>query len=159
LIAARTLTREEIAMVYDVPPPMIGDLTHGTYSNVQELHSMLYVTTLRPWLKLIEETLQAQLIDPEPAWRDDGIFLEFDLSEVLRGSPKEQLDALSVAFGAGLITLNEARKELNLPRLADPSADKPFIPTNNQTPLDGGARVRAVPRRCSPSALHRRSRR
>jgi HK97 family phage portal protein len=68
LIEQRKLNREEVAAVYDIPPPLIGILDHATYSNVAEMHRMLYGTVLGPWLTLIEETLQAQLIDTEPAF-------------------------------------------------------------------------------------------
>jgi HK97 family phage portal protein len=143
LIEARTVNREEIAMVYDVPPPMIGDLTHGTYSNVTELHRMLYVTVLRPWLTFFEETLQAQLIDPEPEWAGDDLFVEFDFSEVLRGDPADELKAAADAFANGLMTLNEVRKVLNLPPIGDAGdvtnpANQPHIPANNLQPIGDG---------------------
>ena len=139
VIAARTLGREEFAMVYDVPPPMIGDLTHGTYSNVEELHRILYVTTLRPWFALIEEILQRQLIDEEESWSGD-LYVQFDLAEVLRGNRREEIDAASEAFNNGLMTLNEARQFLGLPPVAeemDPEgfADVPHIQANNMRPI------------------------
>lgn len=139
VIAARTLGREEFAMVYDVPPPMIGDLTHGTYSNVEELHRILYVTTLRPWFALIEEILQRQLIDEEEAWSDD-LYVQFDLAEVLRGNRREEIDAASEAFNNGLMTLNEARQFLGLPPVdpeSDPEglADVPHVQANNLRPI------------------------
>lgn len=138
LMAARTLNREEFAMVYDIPPPMIGDLTHGTYSNVEELHRILYVTTLRPWLALIEEILQVQLIAAEDGWND--IYVQFDLTTVLRGNRREEIDAAAEAFTNGLMTLNEVRELLELSRLSakvdpDGMADVPHIPANNLKPL------------------------
>lgn len=140
VIAARTIGREEFAMVYDVPPPMIGDLTHGTYSNVEELHRILYVTTLRPWFSLLEETLTTQLIEGEDQWAGNDLFVRFDLTEVLRGNRREEIDAMAEAFKNGLMTLNEAREGLDLPKIAeadDPDglADMPHIPANNLKPL------------------------
>jgi HK97 family phage portal protein len=139
VIAARNLGREEFAMVYDIPPPMIGDLTHGTYSNVEELHRILYVTTLRPWLKLIEEILQRQLIDDEDEWSND-LYVRFDLAEVLRGNRREEIDAASEAFNNGLMTLNEARQVIGYPPVAkelDPEgmADIPHVQANNLQPI------------------------
>lgn len=145
LIAVRNINRQEIAMVYDVPPPMIGDLEHGTYSNVEELHKILYITTLRPWLVLIEETIQRQLIDPETDWERDGVFVEFDLGGVLRGNKREELDALAVAFTNGFMTLNEVRKTLNMPRIDDEAADMPHIPANNQQPIADPTDPRQAP--------------
>ena len=139
VIAARNLGREEFAMVYDVPPPMVGDLTHATYSNVEELHRILYITTLRPWFALIEEILQRQLIDEEESWSED-LFVQFDLAEVLRGNRREEIDAAAQAFANGLMTLNEVREFLELPPVSmevDPEglADVPHIPANNMRPI------------------------
>lgn len=133
LINQRKLDREEIAMVYDLPGPLIGDLEHGTYSNVTELHKQLYKSVLRPWLTLIEETIQAHLIDPEPDWA--GLFVEFDLGEQLRGDPIELASALQTQVDAGIMTRNEARKFLNLPRDPNPQADQLFFAANNQAPI------------------------
>jgi HK97 family phage portal protein len=140
VVAARQLGREEFAMVYDVPPPMIGDLTHGTYSNVEELHRILYVTTLRPWFKFIEEILQRQLIDEEEAWADKELYVQFDLAEVLRGNRREEIDAASEAFNNGLATLNEAREMIDMPKVdpeKDPEglADIPHVQRNNVRPI------------------------
>ena len=150
VIAARNLGREEFAMVYDIPPPMIGDLTHGTYSNVEELHRILYVTTLRPWMKLVEEILQAHLIDEEESWGSD-VYVRFDMAEVLRGNKREEIDAASEAFNNGLMTLNEARAVVGYPPVAeeiDPEgmADMPHIPANNMRPLvDNDSNVEGEP--------------
>jgi HK97 family phage portal protein len=138
VIAARAINTEEFARAYDVPPPMIGDLTHGTYSNVEELHRILYVTTLRPWFRFVEEILQAQLVEEEE-WSSD-IYVQFDLAEVLRGNRREELDAASQAFNNGLMTLNEAREFVDLPPVkpeTDPEglADVPHIQANNMRPI------------------------
>jgi HK97 family phage portal protein len=155
VIAARTLGREEFAMVYDVPPPMIGDLTHGTYSNVEELHRILYVTTLRPWFKLIEETLQRQLIDEEESWSND-VYVQFDLEDVLRGNRREEIDAASEAFNNGLKTLNEAREMIDMPPVnpkKDPEdwANTPHIQANNLRPITAPPMPMAMP--ADPNAL------
>jgi HK97 family phage portal protein len=132
LIEQRKLSREEIAGVYDIPPPLLGDLDKATFSNITEQHKMLFTTILRPWLTLIEETFQAQIIEPEPAFR--GLFVEFDLAEVLRGDKKTEIEALVMAVQAGLMTLNEARRVQNLPKFTGDGldwCDKPLIPVNN----------------------------
>jgi HK97 family phage portal protein len=147
LIDQRKLNREEVAMVYDLPGPLIGDLEHGTYSNVTELNKQLYKSVLRPYLTLIEETIQAHLIDPEPEW--EGIFVEFDLGEQLRGDPVELASALRSEVEAGILTRNEARKFLNLPRDPNPQADQLFFAANNQAPI-GEASTSPVDNRDTP---------
>lgn len=129
LIAQRKLTREEVGSVYQVPQPLLGILENATLANVAELHRMLYTTVLGPWLTLIEESFKAQVIDPEPAFA--GLFVEFDLAEVLKGDKTKETDALKTAVQAGLLTLNEARQVLNLRPYDAEWAGQPLIPANN----------------------------
>ena len=134
LIDVRKLNREEVAAVYDIPPPMIGQLDKATYSNINEQHRMLYMTVLRPWLTLIEETIEAHLIAGERAF--EGVFVEFDLNEVLKGDAKERAEAFKAFLEAGVYTINELRALENLPRIDHPLADRPLIPANNMQPLE-----------------------
>lgn len=124
-IEFRHLTREEVAAVYDIPPPIIGILDRATFSNVTEQHRMFYMDTLAPWLGMIEEALSAQLIEPErAAWGD--AFLEFDLAEVLKGDVKERSEAYARWINAGVYTPNELRALENRPAL--PGGDDLLVP-------------------------------
>ena len=142
LVEQRYVAWEEIQTVFDLPGPLLGDLRHGTYSNVTELNKQLYKSVLRPWLTLIEETLQAQLIDPEPEWHD--MFVEFDMGEQLKGDPSELASAIATQIAAGVMTRNEGRKLLNLPRDESPAADQLFYAANNQSPI-GAAQTGDAP--------------
>jgi HK97 family phage portal protein len=135
LINQRKVNREEIAAVYGTPPVLIGDLSHATYSNVSEMHGMLYVTILGPWLSLIAEQLDAQLVQPEPNWAFDGVWAEWSLDEVLKGDTKARMEAYLIGLRAGALTINDIRRKENLPPFADPRADEPLIQTNNVAPL------------------------
>jgi len=134
LIDQRKLNREEVGMVYDLAGPLMNDLSHATLTNVVELNKALYRDVIPPWLTLIEQTFQVQLLDAEPAWMDR--FLAFDLSEKLKGEPIELANTLKIQVEAGLITRNEARRILNMPPMDDPTADKLTYNANNQAPID-----------------------
>lgn len=129
LINQRKLTREEVASVYAIPQPLMGILENATLANVEALHRMFYTTVLGPWLTLIEETFKAQVIDPEPAF--EGMFVEFDLAEVLKGDKLKEIQALRLAVQSGLMTINEARSVQNLPRFDLDWCNEPLIPVNN----------------------------
>jgi HK97 family phage portal protein len=133
LIEQRKLNREEVGMVYDLAGPLMNDLTHATLTNVIELNKALYRDVIPPWTALFEQTFQAQLIDPEPAWLDR--FLAFDLADKIKGEPQELANTLKLEVEAGLITRNEARRILNLAPLDDPAADQATVNANNQAPL------------------------
>lgn len=114
-LEARKLTREEVAAAYHIPPPMIGILDHATFSNVREQHKQLYQDTLGPWLQMIAEEIQLQLL-PEFA-DNDRVYIEFNLSAKLAGSFEEEAARLQTATGAPWMTRNEARARQNLPQI------------------------------------------
>lgn len=129
LIDQRKVAREETAAVYNAPQPLIGILDHATYSNIAELHKILYGPVLGPWLVLFEESFKSQVIDDEPAF--EGQWVEFDLREVLRGDPLKEAQALKAQVQSGLLTINEARQIMNLQPIDHPDCDRPMVPVNN----------------------------
>lgn len=118
-IESRKLTREEVAAAYFVPPPMVGILDNATFSNITEQHKMLYQDTLGPWLTMICEEIQLQLL-PEFESAPSRFYCEFNLREKLTGSFEERADAIQKAVGGPTMTVNEARA------------------LDNRPPIDGG---------------------
>ena len=121
--AARKLSRTECAAAYHIPPPFVGDLEHATFSNIKEQHKQLYADTLGPWFTMIELAITLWLL-PEAA-DTDGVYVEFNIAEKMKGQFEEQTASLSVAVRRAFMTPNEARARLNLPRIDDdPTADQ-----------------------------------
>jgi HK97 family phage portal protein len=135
LLQSRQFEREEICAVYDVKPSQVGALsTPGAgYGSVVEVNRDLYRTTLPPWFSLIEETIECQLIRPEPLW--DGLHVEFDPGDMLRGDPEAVSAQVATDISAGVRTPNEGRDLMNLPRVDDQTANELFYPANNMSPL------------------------
>lgn len=147
LMKARLFNREEACMIYDVKPPAIGDLKDANNAALREISRDFHMTTMPPWYTLVEETLQAQLIDPEPEW--EGMFVEFDLSDQLRGDPLQEAESLEKQIFSGQITLNESRKIRNLPRVDHPKADTLWMPINNEAPFD--TEPKQAPQQATPT--------
>ncbi|MBW0088243.1 phage portal protein [Pseudonocardia sp. KRD-184] len=114
-IESRKLTREEVTAAYHVPLPLVGILDHATYSNIVEQHKMLYQDCLGPYLQMIQQELALQLMPDFPD--SDDLYIEFNLSEKLRGSFEEQAAQLQTAVGSPWMTRNEARARVNLPQV------------------------------------------
>ena len=53
-LGSRRFTGEEICRIFNVPPPVAHDLTHGTFSNTQHLLRWFGMATCSPWIKKIE---------------------------------------------------------------------------------------------------------
>jgi HK97 family phage portal protein len=126
LINQRKLSREEVCAAYDVAPTLLG-LERGTYASVVDYRKALY-DAISTKLVLIEETTNAQLVDPEPAW--DGLFTEFDTNELLRPDPEARARMHMLTQQSGTTTVNERRRFENLPPIDEPAADIVFMPVN-----------------------------
>lgn len=132
LMDQRQRNWEEVAAVYDMAGPLSGDLTHGTYSNVQVILDSLYRDVVPPWTTLIVDTMQAQLIDPEPAWLDRMV--RFDFSDKLRGDPIVQAQVDKSDVEAGIRTRDEAREGRGLDQKGGPASEL-TLNANNQAPV------------------------
>lgn len=123
LIAARKLTREEVAAAYHVPPAMIGIVEAQGYGSLREQHKALYQDTLGPWIALLEGEIERQLLSE---FTDaDDTYVQFNIAEKLQGSFEEETSALSSAVGSPWMSRNEARARMNLPRINDKDFDVP----------------------------------
>jgi HK97 family phage portal protein len=132
LIAQRKLNREEVGMVYDLAGPLMGDFEHATFANVTEMLRSLYRDIVPVWTELIVQTMQAQLIDVEPAWLDR--FVRFDFSDKLKGDPTEQAMVDKSDVEAGIRTRDEARDGRGLAPMGGPAAAL-TANVNNQAPV------------------------
>ena len=133
LMDQRKVVREEICGVYMIPPPMLGILDKATYSNIETQREMIYTECLGPPLVLIEAAINAQLV-----WRlmqEPDIFVEYDFGEVLRGDRLQEIDALRDAIGSALMTPNEGRGVLNMPKSGARGMDQFYLPFNNLQPV------------------------
>ncbi len=114
-LETRKLTREEVAAAFHVPPPMVGILDHATFSNVQEQHKQLYSDTLGPWLTMIQDEIVLQVLGDFDA--GGKLYVEFNMAEKLKGTPEEQASVLQTMVGRPIMTANEGRSRINMPRI------------------------------------------
>ena len=136
LIQTRLVDREEIAAVYQIPPPSLGDLRRATFSNITELRQVAYSDGLGPPLVLVEQVITSQLI--RGMLREDDVYVEFDFAGVLRGDFLKEINALRLAIGSGLMSPNEGRAKINMPQSDDERADQLWMPWNNLQPMGEG---------------------
>jgi HK97 family phage portal protein len=120
-VAGRKLTRAECARAYHIPLPMVGILDNATFSNIKEQHRNLYQDCLGPWLVMLEQDIELQLL-PEMA-DSAGVYCEFNIAEKLSGSFEEQTTALQASVGRAWMTPDEARARMNLPSMGGDAAE------------------------------------
>jgi HK97 family phage portal protein len=80
ILLARRFAGEEAARVYGVPPPIIGDLTHGSFANVNDMIRFWAMGTVAQWARRIEAEFARSVFSGRRTHA-----LVIDLSGLLRG--------------------------------------------------------------------------
>lgn len=103
---------------------MAGDLSHGTFSNVETLLRFFATNTLAPWVRKLESEFSRSVFS---ATSRSTHKLELDLSGLLRGDPAQRWQAWKVAIEAGVLDPDEIREEegFNPRGAAAPAVNEP----------------------------------
>jgi len=128
-IEGRRLTLETVCRAYNVQPSILGLTDTATFASQKEFHRQLYVDTLGPLFRAIEDELNATLV-PWLYPGDDSVYIEFNVEEKMRLSFEEQAASLRQAVGVPWLSVNQALALQNLPRIDDPAFDVPVKPAN-----------------------------
>ena len=107
----------EVCTVFGVPPELVGDHEHATYSNIESAMKSLWTDTLIPEASMIADELTEQLV---PLFGKEADEVEFDLSDIetLQEDRGEVIDQVVKLVGVG-VPLNRALQEL-APRFLPP---------------------------------------
>ena len=109
------LSREAVAAAYGVNPSLIWHSNTQTYASARDNARALYAECLGPVIQMLQQRINAFLLPMVGATSET--YVEFDLTEKLKGSFEERAQILQSAVGAPWLTRNEARADLNLPRI------------------------------------------
>ena len=116
LSSSRLNTASEIARLCNIPAWYLNaESASATYSNVSAERRSLVDFSLSPIMHAIEERLSMNDLTPR------GQEVRFDLDDYLRGNPLEEIQVLTAMLDAGLISIDEARAEMDLAPRGNPS--------------------------------------
>jgi HK97 family phage portal protein len=127
-LETRRFQIEEIARIYRMPPHMIGDLTHATFSNIEHQDLAYVKRTLLPWIKRWEIANDTQNLTQRD--RAQGYFSRIDIDELLRGDAQTRASVNHTKRQDGVITGNEWRSTDGMNPREEPEADKLLINGN-----------------------------
>ena len=107
---------EEVSRTYGVPKLLLGDFERATYANVQASERMFWRNTVVPEVRFLEEQLNRMLL---PRLGYPQLSVEFDLStiEALQEDENNRVQRESALLDRGVLTINEVRRERNLPEV------------------------------------------
>lgn len=120
------LSRESCAAAYGVNPSLIWHTDTQTYASSKDNARALYAECLGPILQMLQQRINSFLLPMVGA--DMDTYVEFDLTEKLKGSFEERASILQSAVGGPWMTRNEARADNNLPPVE--GGDELIVPLN-----------------------------
>ena len=109
----KQLSREDVAAAYHVNPSLIWHTTTQTYASAKDNARALYADCLGPTIQMMQQRINSFLLPMVGA--DPETYVEFDMTEKLKGSFEERASILQASVGGPWITRNEARADNNLP--------------------------------------------
>ena len=122
------LSRESVAAAYGVNPSLIWHSDTQTYASARDNARALYAECLGPVLQMLQQRINAFLLPMVGA--SPETYVEFDLTEKLKGSFEERASIYQSAAGGPYLTRDEVRAELNLPPLPDGQGAQIITPLN-----------------------------
>lgn len=123
---------DEIARIFRVPPHMIGDLEHATFSNIEE-QSLEFVTySLQPWLTRIESAISRSLLSKD---EKRVYYARFNVDGLLRGNYESRMQGYATGISNGFMSVNDVRKLENWDLIPDAEGGNLLLVNGTMTPL------------------------
>jgi HK97 family phage portal protein len=105
------ISLNQVALMFGLPAYLLGAPTDSnTYANVESRMTELYELTLLPWMRRIEDVLDAQL--------PRGTALRIEIDALLRADTKTRYESYQIALTNGFLTVDEVREFERRPPLA-----------------------------------------
>src|SRR5690606_11779773 len=117
LSEARRLAVLEVARIFNIPAPLLNELTDASYSNVVELRRQFAAGTIQPWLTRWEEAARLALFSEEGRRNHE---LEYDTDLLVRADILTRLQAYRIGREVGLYSAQELRRFEKLNPRTDP---------------------------------------
>ena len=106
-IESRKFQVAEFARIWRIPPHLLADLEHATFSNIEEQSLEFVMYTMLPWFTNLESRMSVDLLSESDQRR---FFVSFVVDGLLRGDIKTRYEAHSIALQNGWLNRNEVRR-------------------------------------------------
>jgi len=133
LLESRKLSNEDVARIFGVPPASVGISTSVSYGSAQQSAADLVSNALAPLAARVEQALQRCLLTTEGR---RTLFIEHDLSRLLRGDATARWATYRTAREIGALTNNQILRFENLPGYEGGDDHTPLsLQSRSETPV------------------------
>lgn len=113
LIQSETLSIQDVCRIINIPPHMVAELSHATFSNIEHQTIQFVQYSLRPTVKRLESELENKLFTGAEA---GAYSVKFALDGLLRGDTQARSAYYHNAILDGYLSRNEVREMEGRPR-------------------------------------------
>lgn len=121
----------EIGRWFSVSPHLINDLSHATFSNIEQLALEFVKMTLARWLKRWESDFWRCVLTPDE--KTQGYYLKHNINAFVQGDLKTRMEAYASALQNGHKVIDEVRDLEDMNPLPNGAGRSSHIQMNMQT--------------------------
>ena len=125
LFEVEKITRSRVAMVYNIPPHLLGDYSDASFSSQEQQMLEFLMLTMLPIVTAYEQELNRKLLSKQQ--RRQGYHFRFDINAVLRADSATMAEVNYKAVRSGWKTPDEIRADYNLSPLPNGVGKKAMI--------------------------------
>lgn len=107
LIQSETLSIQDVCRIINIPPHMVAELSHATFSNIEHQTIQFVQYSLRPTVKRLEDELERKLFTEG---EQEVYSVKFSLDGLLRGDTQARSAYYHNAILDGYMSRNEVRE-------------------------------------------------
>ena len=123
LFEVEKITRSKVAMVYNIPPHLLGDYSDTSFNSQEQQMLEFLMLTMLPIVTAYEQELNRKLLTKDQRRR--GYRFKFDMEAILRADAATQADVNQKAIRGGWKKPNEVRGQYNMP--PDPNGNSLLV--------------------------------
>ena len=140
-LETRKFQVSEICRIYRVPPHMVGDLEHATFSNIEHQSISFAVHTIRPWLVRIEQSMNKALFSKNERGK---YFVKFNMDGLMRGDYKSRMEGYAIARQNGWMSADDIRGLENLNPIGAAKGGEEYLVNGNMIPIKQAGQQKAA---------------
>lgn len=125
LFEVEKITRSKVAMVYNIPPHLLGDYSDTSFSSQEQQMLEFLMLTMLPIVTAYEQELNRKLLTGRQ--RRAGYHFKFDMDAILRADAATQAEVDYKAVRSAWKTPDEIRISRNLPPLPNGVGKKALV--------------------------------
>lgn len=142
-LETRKFQVSEICRIYRVPPHMVGDLEHATFSNIEHQSISFAVHTIRPWLVRIEQAMNRALFSEKEKTGSHGgrhFYAQFNMDGLMRGDYKSRMEGYAIGRQNGWMSANDIRELENLNPIPAEEGGDAYLVNGNMIAIQSAAK-------------------